>query len=1292
MENSTGTSIAGNNGSKTSVAPDNGNATAPGTGTSVASGTGTSVAQGTGTSVAGGGGAPAASQPSSAIPTLPEYIINGRKFICVKPIGQVSGEGRVFIVENGGNKFAMKLYIKGHTPDAKVLDAVKDAAGGFLITLREHGLWSNPMQPANVHYYELMDYMPGGSLGDVRIKDDATFKVVALGMASCIKQCHDIGFIHRDVKPENFLLTSHQIDPKAKKVQFVLSDFGIGRSFAGHHTIETDLGKTGRYASPEACYSSDNVTAEVGPATDYYSMGMSLLAMCFGVDRFGMICSDKELNSYKLKGSVMDELGSMLKLSDHSKSLIAALLEFDSDSRAGYEEFKKWYNGATLTTKSQAATVENASSSFRIVFNEEKNQIATSTEQLAKMMIENIPYAMGFMYRGTLVRALERVGRTKLAGDIDDIVERIYPGKADQETGVYAACLRLDPAMSFVASNGKKYSTLKEISQLLIDESYIKSDGTKLGRRAHPLWAYFSVRGDANVAKLCEKFQPIIEQDKEGGIYALAKTLDPTIPYINREGKPMTDMRKIAEYLWNDRKNASYYGNKYNKLWTYLRHAGKNWASLSDKYPSLIADHGAYELYALVLQLDEDTPLYGFDNVRCSDAKEIADELWRKSADYKNELTKPYHYLWQYMRTWSGAEWTRIANEYPAKIAKDSNVWFYDLIYRLDSSKPYVIKCLDNKWYNVSTFDELLNKAYKDGLSNVTLGFFREPDFLTWLTLRPEKKDAQRAPILEKAVKDSSAFSDEQAGWYILYTIAPELSLTMQRDSKKRDYVATTEQIGEALNLDANHKWSPGGVGAAINFTEEFVSLSFPKSRIASFMRARKMGAYIDGIKQIADLNTNINQHPSAPYDRWNAIWKIVDYLGATPVFVTSRGEQIRSLADFDIDTVSDIDIKNGLPQFMSLFFHEKKGAAFSFDKLTAYFEFLEHNIPSAYNVQSSAYERNRIFSEINHRNKSWKSLSITRKLVYIFGLLPMILAVGAILYISFTSGEQVLHNVFESIGDVAKIVMAVVGGLVGLAGGIIGAVVGAIAGYWLTALLFSLLASIAPYIIAAIFMCVTIVLMVKLYKKSSDTYIPDKKTYDDLYNQAKAYIVCDGLGTAKRAFGNMDIDPSERFSKSAAKAKEQRSSAIYTAVGMFFTTLIAVACAYGLWNAVDTEIAREATEQNESYVDPVSALYGTYEGTIGSKGETLKITVKPCSITGYPFQGTVKRGRNGSKEFKGEYDYGTGEMRLFVETNGTAIRDNCYSLKIVGGEVTGTYSPYTGAKKSQVTMLKITE
>src|SRR6476619_316645 len=88
---------------------------------------------------------------------------------------------------------------------------------------------------------------------------------LGLEMADALAFAHEHGLVHRDVKPQNVLLTP---DGEAK-----MTDFGIARSLDVEHGVTqtgTVLG-TSNYLSPEQA-SGKPVT----PATDVYSLGVVL--------------------------------------------------------------------------------------------------------------------------------------------------------------------------------------------------------------------------------------------------------------------------------------------------------------------------------------------------------------------------------------------------------------------------------------------------------------------------------------------------------------------------------------------------------------------------------------------------------------------------------------------------------------------------------------------------------------------------------------------------------------------------------------------------------------------------------------------------------------------------------------------------------------------------------------------------------------------------------------------------------------------------------------------------------
>lgn len=92
-----------------------------------------------------------------------------------------------------------------------------------------------------------MEFLPGGDLMTMLIKYD-TFSedVTRFYMAECvlaIEAVHKLGFIHRDIKPDNILmfvlfpiiLTSNSPPHRDKEGHVKLSDFGLSTGFHKQH-------------------------------------------------------------------------------------------------------------------------------------------------------------------------------------------------------------------------------------------------------------------------------------------------------------------------------------------------------------------------------------------------------------------------------------------------------------------------------------------------------------------------------------------------------------------------------------------------------------------------------------------------------------------------------------------------------------------------------------------------------------------------------------------------------------------------------------------------------------------------------------------------------------------------------------------------------------------------------------------------------------------------------------------------------------------------------------------------
>ncbi len=124
------------------------------------------------------------------------------------------------------------------------------------------------------HVFLAMEYVPGHTLRDLlrergRLSPQEALSILA-PVLSALSAAHAAGLVHRDVKPENVLLSD---DGRVK-----VADFGLARAIAGRTaTSATTLIGTVAYLAPE------QVTRGVAdPRSDVYAAGIMLFEMLTG--------------------------------------------------------------------------------------------------------------------------------------------------------------------------------------------------------------------------------------------------------------------------------------------------------------------------------------------------------------------------------------------------------------------------------------------------------------------------------------------------------------------------------------------------------------------------------------------------------------------------------------------------------------------------------------------------------------------------------------------------------------------------------------------------------------------------------------------------------------------------------------------------------------------------------------------------------------------------------------------------------------------------------------------------
>ena len=118
----------------------------------------------------------------------------------------------------------------------------------------------------------VMEFMDGGAVVGVDTPPMSAVEsaTIGAGIASALAAAHEVGIVHRDVKPKNMLKNSFS--------QVKLCDFGIAAIVKSSEFATRTTSLSVQYASPEEL----DEAPDIGPPTDVYSLGASLYHLWSG--------------------------------------------------------------------------------------------------------------------------------------------------------------------------------------------------------------------------------------------------------------------------------------------------------------------------------------------------------------------------------------------------------------------------------------------------------------------------------------------------------------------------------------------------------------------------------------------------------------------------------------------------------------------------------------------------------------------------------------------------------------------------------------------------------------------------------------------------------------------------------------------------------------------------------------------------------------------------------------------------------------------------------------------------
>merc|ERR1712168_571975 len=263
--------------------------------------------------------------------TLSTLRMKPNDFNVIKVIGR-GAFGEVQLVRHRSTRkvYAMKLLSK--------YEMIKRSDSAFFWEERDIMAHANSEWIVQLHFafqdnkylYMVMDYMPGGDLVNLMSNYDvpedwAKFYIAEVILA--LNEIHNMGFIHRDIKPDNMLT---DINGHVK-----LADFGTCMRMDKDGLVRSDTAVgTPDYISPEVLASQGGeCEGTYGRECDFWSVGIFLYEMLVGETPF---FADSLLGTY---GKIMNHKKSLqfpddIEMTSNAKLLIQAFLT-DREIRLG---------------------------------------------------------------------------------------------------------------------------------------------------------------------------------------------------------------------------------------------------------------------------------------------------------------------------------------------------------------------------------------------------------------------------------------------------------------------------------------------------------------------------------------------------------------------------------------------------------------------------------------------------------------------------------------------------------------------------------------------------------------------------------------------------------------------------------------------------------------------------------------------------------------------------------------------------------------------------------------------
>ena len=207
-------------------------------------------------------------------PSQPQGLTEVKQYRFVRQLGK-GGMGTVFeaIDTRDGGRVAVKLLHPWLVAeDTMFRDRFEREAHIAALLRSPYSVRLLDFGVANDTYFLVMEYVEGATVGKVLEQgpmEPLRAIRIAIDVARALEEAAARGVVHRDIKPDNILLTA---DGRVK-----VTDFGIARQEGG-----TGLTSAGRFVGTAEYAAPEQAGGEADHRTDIYALGATLYCMLAG--------------------------------------------------------------------------------------------------------------------------------------------------------------------------------------------------------------------------------------------------------------------------------------------------------------------------------------------------------------------------------------------------------------------------------------------------------------------------------------------------------------------------------------------------------------------------------------------------------------------------------------------------------------------------------------------------------------------------------------------------------------------------------------------------------------------------------------------------------------------------------------------------------------------------------------------------------------------------------------------------------------------------------------------------